>query len=166
MKTSLFFRISIAFIVLLSARSSFAQEITRLDTLPVVVITAKSLIPQEVTNAFKTNFKNAVNPRWYKIDKNYLIKFMTKDQNNHVLLHKNGSLYYHIGYGRENSLPEKLRDQLKREYPKGKITTAIHVNQDNRNIWLVNLEMGKLLILTREEDGDFREVERMKNGAM
>lgn len=166
MKTSFFFRCSTVLLILLSARSSFAQEVTRIDTLPVIVITAKSPVPQKVRDAFKKDFKGATNPRWYKIDENFIIKFMTQDQKNHALYHKNGLIYYHIAYGTEKHLPENIKDQIKRSYSGAKITTVIHVSQDNRNIWLANLEMGKLLILVREEDGNFQEVERVKNASM
>jgi hypothetical protein len=163
MKTPFFFRLGAAALVMLFARNSFAQEVTRIDTLPVLVITAKSLVPREVTTAFKKDFQDAVNPKWFKMEKNYLIKFITRDQNNHALYHKNGYLYYHIAYGKENSLPESTKAQIKKEYPNGEIISAIRVNQDRRSIWLVNLKVGKLLILTREEDGELREVQRLKN---
>ena len=163
MKTPFFIRTSAALLVMLFTQNSFAQEITRIDTLPVLVITAKSLVPREVTTAFKKDFQDAVNPKWFKMDKNYLIKFITRDQNNHVLYHKNGYLNYHIAYGKENSLPASTKAQIKKEYPEGKIISAIRVNQDNRTVWLVNMEMGKLLVLAREENGELREVQRMKN---
>jgi len=165
MKTTFYRCIAGAFIASLLAQGSFAQEVAKVDTLPVIVITAKSVVSQKVSDAFKKDFKGAVNPRWYRLDENYLVKFMTREQKNHVLYHKTGSIYYHIAYGTEASLPQEVKDKIKAQYRDGKITTAIHINQDQRSIWLVNIERGKLLILVREEDGDFREVERLKNGA-
>ncbi|CAN5354961.1 hypothetical protein BH09BAC6_BH09BAC6_30390 [soil metagenome] len=163
MKSTSFFRIGAALLALLCARTSFAQEIARVDTLPVIVITAKSLVSKKVTEAFKSDFKDATNAKWFRINKNYLIKFLTKDQNNHALYHKNGSLYYHIAYGNGSNLPDDVRNKIKKQYSNGKIITAIQVNQDNRHVWLINMEVGKLYILVREEDGELLEVERIKN---
>jgi hypothetical protein len=149
-----------ALIALLSMQNSFAQEVTKVDTLPMVVITAKTYVNKEVSDAFHKKFEGIVSHKWYTIDKNYLVKFISNDQKNHALYHKNGYLYYHLAYGTENNLPAEIMEKINREYKGSKITTTIQVNQDNRSIWLVNVEYGKLLVLVREENGEIREVER------
>ncbi|HVW15510.1 MAG TPA: hypothetical protein VHB54_16880 [Mucilaginibacter sp.] len=151
-----------ALMALLSVQGSFAQEVTKVDTLPMVVITAKSYVNQKVTDAFHEKFKDVVSHTWYQIDKNYLVKFISNDQKNHALYDKNGYLYYHLAYGTEKHLPAEITEKIHNKYEGGNITTTIQVNQDNRSIWLVNVEYGKLLVLVREENGDIREVERVR----
>ncbi|MBS1524187.1 MAG: hypothetical protein JST19_00975 [Bacteroidetes bacterium] len=146
--------------VLLSVQSSYAQEVAKVDTLPMVVITAKSYVNQKVSDAFHEKFKDVVSHTWYKIDKNYLVKFISNEQKNHALYDKNGYLYYHLAYGTGRNLPADIAEKINREYKGGIITTTIQVNQDNRSIWLANVEYGKLLVLVREENGEVREVER------
>ncbi|MBS1528757.1 MAG: hypothetical protein JSU01_00495 [Bacteroidetes bacterium] len=162
MKKLLYCQAAGVLIALLMINCSFAQEVTKVDTLPMVVITAKSYVNKKVTDAFHEKFQNVVSHQWYRIDKNYLVKFISNDQKNQALYHKNGYLYYHIAYGTEKNLPAEIVEKINHEYKGGKILTAIQVNQDNRSIWLVNVEYGKLLVLVREENGEVREVERYK----
>ncbi|MBS1522160.1 MAG: hypothetical protein JST50_14255 [Bacteroidetes bacterium] len=142
------------------AQNSFAQEVTKVDTLPMVVITAKSYVNKEVSDAFHEKFKDVVGHEWYSIDKKYMVKFISNDQKNKALYHKNGYLYYHLAYGSEKNLPAEIAEKINREYKGGKITTTIQVNQDNRSVWLVNVDYGKLMVLVREENGEVREVGR------
>ena len=72
-------------------------------------------------------------------------------------------MIYHIAYGTEKHLPASVRDQIKAQYPRATITNAIYVNQANRKIWVVNLEEGRELVLTRIEDDQLDEVQRLKN---
>jgi hypothetical protein len=43
---------------------------------------------------------------------------------------------------------------IKSNYVDYKIVMAISVNQDKRNIWVVNLEVSKDYIIVREEEGN------------
>src|SRR5215210_4556919 len=121
---------------LLMVSSSFAQEDT--TTLPTVVVTATTNVNKKVADLFKSEFKDAVDPTWTKLNQNYLVRFITGDMNNSVLYRKNGALVYHIGYGHENNLPKEVRDVVKSNYVDYLITHTINVKQDNRNIWIVN----------------------------
>ncbi len=163
MKAQLFFRITASLLLLLAARSSsLAQQGGRIDTLPPVIITGTSVVSQKVTDSFKKDFKDALHPRWYQMDKNYLVKFIMNEQKNNSLYDRNGYLIYHISYGKEKHLPADVISQVKTGYPTYDITTAIHVNQANRSIWVINLESGKNWVLARVEDGQLDEVERLR----
>lgn len=164
MKTPLIIRLAVALWILFTVPSVFAQEVTKRDTLPPVVITSTSLVAKAVTDAFKTRFKDAVGPKWYQMNKNYLVKFIQKDQKNNALYNKKGSLIYHISYGDKNNVPDNIMNLVKLEYPTYDVKTAIHVNQSNRNVWVVNLE-GKDRVLARVEDGIVQEVERLKDAS-
>jgi len=177
MKTQLIFRASMVFIGLLVSFGAFSQNGDtlliadtlyngRLDTLPTVVITRGSTVNQKISKAFDKDFKGAVNARWFEINKRYLVKFISQDQRNTALYNKRGSLIYHIAYGTEKNLPVNVRNQIKAQYPKASITNVIYVNQDNRRIWVVNLEEGRELVLTRFEDDQLDEVERIKSASV
>ena len=160
MKTHSFFRITAVLLVLLSARSSFAQEIIKTDTLGTVVIRSTSLVNKNVTMAFTRQFKDAVSPRWYTLDKNYLVKFIQKDQRNNALYNKKGYLVYHISYMNGNSLPREIQAKINSQYADGIALTAIHVNEDARSIWIVNLKVGQYFVLARVEGEEVEEAER------
>ena len=141
--------------MLLLPAASRAQEI---KVLPTVVVTTASNVNQSVLKSFQGEFRNAMDPIWYKLDKNYLVKFMTEDQKNTALFKNNGRLIYHISYGTEKNLPGEIRDKVMGSYEDYKITAAIHVNEANRSIWVINLEGLKKLIIVRVEEGELEEV--------
>jgi hypothetical protein len=131
--------------------------------LPLVTITAtQKNVPEKVWNNFQTYFSNAENPTWYKINKDYLIKFMTDAGQNRALLSERGKLIYHISYGYEKNLPEEIRKQVKSAYYDYNVIRAIKVTEANRVIWVVNLEDAGNLILVRLENGEMEEVQSVK----
>jgi hypothetical protein len=75
MKTQIVFKVAVALLLSLSVGSSFGQLITRADTLPTVYIYGNSFVNRKVQHAFTKRFKDAVNPRWYAMDQNFLVKF-------------------------------------------------------------------------------------------
>lgn len=136
--------------------TAYSQEIQQL---PPVTVTTTSNVTKRVAKSFESFFKNTSDERWYKADKNYLVKFIMNDQKNTALFKKSGSLIYHISYGHEQDLPADLRRTVKSQYVDMNIISAIKVAQDNRNIWVINLEDDKKFILIRFEDGELEEVE-------
>lgn len=162
MKTKKMYCIAAALALLLCAGNSFAQEL-KADTLPTVVITAKANVTKKVDASFKQMFNVVLSPKWYQLDKNYLVKFIMNDQKNSALFDQNGELIYHIRYGSASELPQETLDLINQKYPGGKITTAIHVDQDTRSVWLVNVEHRKYFVLARAEDNELSEISRMKN---
>jgi hypothetical protein len=138
----------------------YAQD-TTIKSLPSITITPATKVPNEVTKTFNASFQDAVDPAWYKIDQRYMVRFLTNDQKNQSLYKKNGELIYYIHYGFEQNLPSDIRKMIKSSYVDYKITMAIFVNQDKRNIWVVNLEDKSKYIVVRVEDGELEEVENM-----
>ncbi len=147
-------------IALLITSNLFAQN-TDVKTLPDVTITSGTNVSKKVSDVFATSFKDATNTRWYKANKSYLVRFITADMNNQALYSKRGYLIYHIAYGHENNLPKDIRKTIKSNYVDYNITHAINVKQDRRNIWVVNLEDDKSLIIARVEDGELEEVSNL-----
>lgn len=134
---------------------AMAQEV---KPLPAVVVTSGSNVNEKIIHSFKGSFKDAIDPIWYRLDKNYLVKFIMNEQRNTALLSKNGRLIYNISYGFEKDLPIEISDLINGSYEDYKIQLAIHVNENNRSIWVVNLEGFKKLIVVRVENGELEEV--------
>ncbi|WP_426668941.1 hypothetical protein ACPPVU_22285 [Mucilaginibacter sp. McL0603] len=164
MRAQIIFRIAAVLLITWSANNLFGQTM-KTDTMPTLVISSKSAISPKVTEAFDAKFKNDVNTTWYNANKNYMVKFMTQDQKNAALYNKNGYLVYHIKYGNASSLPNDLSNMIYKKYKDCKITTVIHIEQESRSIWAVDLEYGQYLILARIENDQVQEIQRLRNGA-
>jgi hypothetical protein len=164
MRAQIIFRIAAVLLITWTANNTFGQTM-KTDTMPTVVISSKSAISPKVTDAFNAKFKNDVNTTWYNVDKNYMVKFMTQDQKNAALYNKNGYLIYHINYGDKDNLPNDLTNMVYEKYKGCKITKAIHIDQESRSIWVVNLEYGQNLILARIENDQLQEIQKLRNGA-
>jgi hypothetical protein len=150
------------FFVLMSA-ISYAQDTLPYKMLPPVTITATSKkIPERVWKNFNDYFAGSEGSKWYVVNKDYLVKFMTNEDENRALFTKRGSLIYHISYGYEKSMPEDLRNQIRRSYLDYNITRAFKVTEADRVIWVVNVESDKALIIVRLEDGEMEEVQNLK----
>lgn len=146
---------SCLFILMISTAS--AQVV-----LPEVTITSPGSIPTKVDKAFKSTFDKAQDPVWYQANKNYLVKFLDNDMKNNALFHKNGQLVYQISYGFEKDMPQDVADMVKERYKGYNVIVAFNVKQDQRNVWIVNLENEKNLVTARVEDGELNEAMRTK----
>lgn len=139
---------------------SFAQD-TSAQKLPAVVIT-NTQVNTKVWESFKREFKNAVDPHWFKIGTDYLVRFFAEDQNQSALFNKRGSLIYNITYGKEKHLPTDIRQQVKSVYYDYKITNALSIRESERMIWVVNLEDDKNMLIVRIENGEMEEARHFK----
>lgn len=137
---------------------SFAQDKDSIKTLPPVTVTPTSNVETAVLNSFDKDFKDAVHPRWYTVDKDYLVKFIKGDMNNNALYKKNGKMVYHISYGHENNLPADIKSMVENSYPEYKISNAIAVKASGRDLWLINLEGMKKWVMVQVENGELQEV--------
>ncbi|HVM86968.1 MAG TPA: hypothetical protein VMT76_02190 [Puia sp.] len=152
---------SVALLSFLTGTFLQAQD-TIFKTLPAITITSTSKVVKEVSNSFRIAFPEAQNAAWYKLDKNYLVMFMTNDQSNRALFNKYGYLIYHIRYGNENNMPRDIRNLVKSRYSDYKITSVIFVNQDERNVWVINVENDKRVLVLRSEDGELDRIDLYK----
>ena len=136
-----------------------AQEI---KTLPEVKVISSVKVPDKVTEAFKGDFQKAVGMKWFRLNRDFLVKFIQDDMKHNALYQKNGYLRYDISYGNESNLPEDIRIAVKSNYKEYDITHAINVKEDNRNIWVVNLEKPNRFVIVRWEEGEVEEVQNLK----
>lgn len=157
MKKQIFLRFMTLLGSVLVAMGTYAQQ---KDTvmLPPVTVTPTSNVEHAVTQAFDKNFKGATKAKWYDIDKNYLVKFINDDMENNAVFKKNGSMVYHISYGYEKNLGGEMKDMIQSAYPEYKITRAIRVRMENRDVWVLNLEGVNRWVLVRIEEGQLEEV--------
>jgi len=71
-------------------------------------------------------------------------------------------MIYNVSYGYEKNLPEEVRSKITETYPDYKITNTANVKQSNRDIWVINLESDKSIMIVRFEDGDVGEINSYK----
>jgi hypothetical protein len=135
------------------AGSSFAQDVKSLPNVTVTATTSTTDINSKVARIFESEFQNAVSPTWYKVNKNYLVYFITEDVNNKALYRKNGHMIYHFAYGFEKNLPEDVRNMVKEAYPKYEITSVINLREYDREVWMVNLQDYDKLLIAQVENG-------------
>jgi hypothetical protein len=144
--------------LLFSTVRLWAQDKDSVTTLPTVTVTAGTKVNAEVDKAFKKTFPAAQDLKWYKLNKDYLAKFIESDMKHHALFSKGGRLKYDISYGYENNISEEMRKKIQGAYGEYDITRVANVKEAGRNIWVINLENPKHLVLVRVEDEDMEEV--------
>jgi hypothetical protein len=150
--------IAVLLVVFLGVGRLSAQEKDSIVTLPTVTVTTTTVVTKEVDKSFKNGFPAAQNLRWYKLDKDYLAKFIENDMKHQALFAKNGFLKYVISYGYQNHLPEDVLNKIKDAYDGYNITSVANVKSEDRNIWVANLENEDHLVIVRFEDEEMEEV--------
>ena len=134
------------------------QAISQERTLPPVTVTATTNVTKAVSASCEQAFPDALETQWYKMNKKYLASFMANDQRNSALFRANGQIVYYISYGFEKDIPKDTRMIVRTHYPDYAITKAINVKQQDRDIWVINVEDKKKLILVRIEESELEEV--------
>lgn len=163
MKSKKFQIIAAALILFFSSLTAASQDSISIKTLPLITVTSETKkIPKQIWKNFSTYFNEAENPRWYKANKNYLVKFMIYDEENRALFTKRGKMLYHISYGYENNMPDDIYKQVRTAYFEYDITRAIKITESDRVIWVVNLEDKNTIIIARIEEDALEEVSRLK----
>lgn len=142
-----------------------AQDKDTVTTLPTITVSSGTVVTKEVNKAFKKSFPNAQNLKWYEMNKFYLAKFIENDMKHQALFTKKGYLKYDISYGREQHLPEAIRDRIKSAYEDYKITHVANVKEQGRNIWITNLESINHLVIVRVEDDEMEEVQKYEKAS-
>jgi hypothetical protein len=155
MKTKSILWLGAGLFLLLLTNKVFSQDE---KTLPPVTVTTTTNISNAVTKSFDASFKDASNAQWYKLNRKYLVDFMSNDQKNKALFQQNGAIIYHLTYGVEKNLPDDVRKLVKSNYVEYDILNAINVQQDKRNIWVINVQNDKKLVVIRVEEGQMEEV--------
>lgn len=163
MKTQFISRYYGWLILIMLATSSFAQTAEGLkDPVPVVTTGLKTEVNEKLNKAFQQYFFDAQNIRWYESDKRFIVKFIMSEQQNMALFEKNGHLIWQITYGEEKHLPCEVRKLVKSNYFDYNIKMVFQVFQDNRTVWVINMEDEKNLVVVRVENGEIEKIEQLK----
>lgn len=160
MKTQTMNRIIGCLFSILLLNSSFAQSGSKRS--PLVLTDAEVKASGKILTQFNKSFPNAENVRWYEFDKNLLVTFFMNDMEQRVLLTRKSNIIYHISYGLEKHLPTEVRRIIKSTYFDYNITKAIKVQEDNRTVWIVNMEDNQSLISVFVEDREMGELKHLK----
>jgi len=161
MKTQIISRISGCFLSILFASSSFAQS-NYIALSPLAISGKNFKVSEKIQTEFYKSFTNAENVKWYEQDKKILATFSMNEMGHRTLLNKKGGVIYHISYGSEKNLPAEVRKIVKSTYFDYKITMAVKVEEDNRTIWVVDMEDDKTLITVRVENEEMEEVRKLQ----
>lgn len=146
----------------LATRQMQAQDTDSVVTLPTVTVTSIYKVNNQVDKAFRKSFPNAKKLRWYRLNMDYLAKFMKDDMKHQTLFQKNGYIKYDISYGLASNLPPDVGNQVRGAYSGYNITNVAKVNRYNQAFWIINLEGIKDFIVVRAENGDMQEVRRIE----
>ena len=147
------------FSVMLVSNASAQEPKTR--ELPSVAINPTNVdISPRAQKSFNRAFPDAEDVRWSLKNNRFMVKFNQDDMNHHAIYLKSGYQVYHIGYGFEENLPAKIRSMVKSGYSDYTITRSFVVDQDNRKIWLVNLQSTDKYVMAGIEDGRIIEIKR------
>ena len=163
MSTQLIPRYCAWLVSILFVSSSFAQTADGLKDLPPKTITSTaSRISEKLNRSFRQNFKDALNPRWFEIEQNFLVKFIIDDKENRALFTKNGILVYHISTGIERHLPSEVIKLVKSTYYDYSIKTIHSVFQNNSSCWVVSMEGDKNWVIVHVKNDEMTEVKKYK----
>jgi hypothetical protein len=162
MKSACFYIITALSITFFQTGRLAAQD--SIKSLPPVIVKATTTkVSGKIWKGFSKYFNEAEMPMsWYRVNKNYLVKFMIYDEQNRALFSKKGKLIYHISYGYEKNLPPEISAMVKEAYSDYNVTRAIKVDEAGRTIWVVNIETASIIKLLRIEDDEMEEVQNMQ----
>ena len=141
---------------------TFSQEKDSVVTLPSVTVTSIYKVNEAVDKAFRKGFPKARRLHWYRLNKDYLAKFIKDDMQHQTLFQKNGYIKYDISYGMLLDLPRNIYDQVNGTYKGYNITRVAKVERDRQTFWIINLEGIKDFVIVRAENGDLEEVRRLE----
>lgn len=157
MTTQIKFRIIVILAVLFMGSNSFSQS-SNVENLQVSLSSISSgKSYSKIITQFEALFPNAQNVSFYNLKKNIGATFKINELKYRVLFSKNGRVLYKITYGKEALLPVEVRKMVKSEYVEFMITGAALVEEDNREIWVVNLEDDSKYVIASVENRELNE---------
>lgn len=166
MKTQIISAISASLFSLMVVNSASAQQ-PKTRVLPQVTITSpNTVVPERVVKNFNSSYQDASNIRWIELNKKFIVNFDQNDMTHKALYMKGGFQIYHVGYGFEKNLPSDILNLVNSKYEGFEINRVFNVDQDYRQMWIVNLMTSKSLITLRIENGIIEEFHRASNASV
>ena len=124
--------------------------------------TAKIVIDEKVSKAFESSFGRAEKVRWYEKSRKDLVKFIMDDLEHIALFNKDGSLFYHLSFGLEKNLPAEIKNLVNNSYPNYSISKVVHITQNGRNYWILNMDSDQYFKILNVEGGKIKEMNNFK----
>ena len=159
MKTETFYaKITCSIISIFILISSFAVAGTNAN-----INDSKNVSPyvnMKVQRAFIKLFGEEREQNWSIVGQNFLNRFHVNGVLTNALFSKNGQLIYTITYGTEKNLPAAIRKIVKSEYFDYSITAATEIQEDKRDIWVVQLQNDIEVIAVRIENREMEQVQQ------
>lgn len=106
----------------------------------------------KILNRFESLFPGAENVNLYPLKKNIAVSFRIKDVRYQVVFSNHGRPLYKITQGNQELLPANVSKLVKRWYGKFMINQAFLVEENDRQIWVVNLEDDSKYVIASVED--------------
>jgi hypothetical protein len=119
-------------------------------------VTANSKVQKAFTRAFGENALQ----NWSIAGRNFLNSFYVDGVRTNVLYSPKGNLIYTIAYGAEQQLPGDVRKLVKSSYYDYDITSVTEVKENERHIWVVQLQNSKEVITARIENDEMEQVQQ------
>lgn len=116
----------------------------------------------KIQRSFTEAFGGITRQKWSMAGKNYHCSFYMNGIPTNVLYNKNGNVIYLIRYGKEKNMPSDIRKIVKGKYYDYTILAAIEVQQNNQDIWIVNMSEDSNHITVRIEDEEMEVVQQFK----
>lgn len=129
---------------------------------PAIVENNKAGVTIKVQRAFIQKFGSQATQNWSAVGQHFMNSFYVDGIRTNALYSKNGYLIYTIAFGTEKQLPDNLTRLVKNSYSGYDITAVTEVNENNRHIWVVQLQNSKKVITARIENEELEEVQQFK----
>lgn len=146
----------------ISAATAMAQEKVDTALLPPVVITSVRSVDARVARSFRRAFPHARNLRWYRQNKDYLVKFIKEDMRHQALFRQNGYIRYDISYGMAHDLTAEIGERVMETYKGYTITHVAKVTRYDQMFWIINLEGMKDFVVVRIAGDDMDEIQHIE----
>src|SRR5579863_141923 len=104
----------VVLLVVTGMQSAFAQ--LQFDNSLPSVSSPVPAVANKVLTAFDRLFKKAVEPEWFRANRNYVVNFVQNGQKCKAEFMPGGQLLYDIIYGKEKEMPVDLRSLVKSTY--------------------------------------------------
>lgn len=94
----------------------------------------------KATENFRRAFKNAPDATW-NVEQNAIVASFSRDSvKTNVVYSNKGYLIHSLSYFPASKTPAAIRSIVESDYPNGDITSAIEVNENGMDYFIVNLE--------------------------
>ena len=122
-------------------------------------------ISTRATGDFLKRYPKGTDPKWYKIDDGYFVKFGLNDIQQKAVYDKTGSWVYSIKYYKENKLPRDIRHIVKRQYYDYTITQVEELHYQNNPVaYIVHMQDEKSWMNVKVCEGELSILEKFTKG--